>query len=191
MSVRVRIVYLLVVFFCVGCLMPAVLAAQVSSPITISGTSTVRDWTCKGQPAIKVVPGNPAAPAPGFPGGVQTVTVTAPVKLVDCGDKTMHDHLRKALKEKDFPEIVYQLDQYTLTGEDKAKASGKITIAGVTKPMDLDVTLTPTDKGARGVGETSIDMTEFNVVPPTLFFGTMKVGKVVKVRFDALLQPAQ
>ena len=34
-------------------------------------------------------------------------------------------------------------------------------------------------------------MTEFAVTPPTLWLGMLKVGKVVRVRFDAVLQPSE
>ena len=191
MPTRLGFLHIVALIICAGSLMQTQVFAQGAPVITVSGTSTVRDWSCPGQAAVAVTPSTSATPAPGFPTGVQQVTVKAPVKAIDCGDKTMHEHLRKALKEKDFPEIVYQLEQYTLTGTDTATTSGKITIAGVTRPITFAVKLVDTGKGMRSQGETEIDMTEFNVTPPTLFFGTLKVAKTIRVKFDAPLQPAQ
>lgn len=183
---------LLVVGFCAGFLVQAQPAAQDSAPhFTISGTSTVRAWSCPGQGVMKVTPGRSSQPVPGFPHGVQTVAMTIPVKAIECEDETMKGHLRDALKEKAYPEIVYQLVQYTLTDNDTAKTTGKITITGVTKPISFDVKLVPSPQGVRSVGETSIDMTQFAITPPTLWMGMLKVGKEVRVRFDAVLQPAQ
>ena len=103
----------------------------------------------------------------------------------------MVEHLRTALKEKLHPDIVYQLVQYTLTGNDAARTTGKITISGVTKPISFDVKLVPSPQGLRGVGETSIDMTQFAVTPPVIFEGLLKVGKEVRIKFDAVLPAAR
>jgi hypothetical protein len=185
-------IFLCVMVVCPGFFVQAQPAAQDSAPrFTISGTSTVRAWSCPAQGVIKVTPGRSSQPVPGFPTGVQTVAITVPVKAIACEEKEMTEHLREALKEKAYPEIVYQLVQYTLTGNDAAKTTGKMTITGVTKPIEFDVKLVPSPQGVRTVGETSIDMTQFNLTPPTLWLGAMKVGKVVRVRFDAVLQPAQ
>jgi hypothetical protein len=43
----------------------------------------------------------------------------------------------------------------------------------------------------RTVGETSIDMTQFSVAPPVIWQGLLKVGKDVRIRFDAVLPPPQ
>ncbi len=192
MSARAAILSLFVMAFCAGFLVQAQPAAQDSAPsFIISGTSTVRSWSCPAQGAMKVTPGKSSPPVPGFPNGVQAVVLTVPVQAIACEEKEMTEHLRDALKEKSYPAIVYQLEQYTLTGKDTAKTTGKITIAGVTKPIAFDVRLVPSPQGVRSVGETSIDMTQFAVTPPTLWLGMLKVGAGVRVRFDAVLQPSQ
>jgi YceI-like protein len=164
--------------------------AQDAAPrFTISGTSTVRAWSCPAQGALKITPGKSSPPLPGFPKGVQSATLTVPVKAIDCEEEQMREHLREALKEASYAQIVYELVEYTMTGPDAARATGKMTIAGVTRPIDFDVKLVPSAQGVRTVGETSIDMTEFNVVPPVIFQGLLKVGKDVRIRFDAVLPP--
>jgi polyisoprenoid-binding protein YceI len=117
------------------------------------------------------------------------MTITVPVSAIACEDEKMVEHLRVALKEKLHPDIAYQLVEYTLTGTDTARTTGKITIAGVTRPISFDVKLAPSPRGLRVVGETSIDMIQFAVTPPAIFEGMLKVGKDVRVRFDAVLQP--
>jgi len=78
-----------------------------------------------------------------------------------------------------------------MTGPDAARATGKMTITGVTRPVDFDVKLVRSAQGVRTVGETSIDMTQFNVAPPVIWQGLLKVGKDVRIRFDAVLPPPQ
>ncbi len=166
--------------------------AQDSAPrFTISGTSTVRAWSCPAQGVLKITPGKSSPPVPGYPTGVQSATITVPVKAIECEEEQMREHLRDALKEKTYPQIVYQLLQYTMSGPDAARATGKMTINGVTKPIDFDVKLVSSAQGVRTVGETSIDMTQFNVAPPVIWQGLLKVGKDVRIRFDAVLPPPQ
>jgi hypothetical protein len=192
MSARIEMASLLVAAFCAGFLLQAQPAAQDVAPhFTISGTSTVRAWSCPAQGVSKITPGKSSPPVPVFPHCVQTVAVTVAVKAIECEDKEMNDHLREALKEKLYPAIVYQLEQYTLTGNNAAKTTGKLTITGVTRPVSFEVKLSPSPQGVRAVGETSIDMTQFKVTPPDLWLGMLKVGKDVRVRFDAVLQPSQ
>jgi polyisoprenoid-binding protein YceI len=191
MLARLGIVTLCVAVLCAAFRVQAQPAAQDAAPhFTISGTSTVRNWSCPAEGGLtKVTPGKSAQPVPGFPSGVQTMTVTVPVKAIACEDEKMVEHLRVALKEDLHPDIAYQLVQYTLTGTDTARATGEMTIAGVTRPIGFDVKLVPSAQGLRVVGETSIDMIQFAVTPPVIFEGLLKVGKDVRVRFDAVLQP--
>jgi hypothetical protein len=155
---------------------------------TISGTSTVRSWSCPARGSAKVVPGKTAQPVPGFPTGIQALTIMVPVNAIACEDAVMTDHVRVALKEKTSATIAYQLGQYELSGN-TAKAAGKLTIAGVTRPVNLDVRFEPSGGGLRATGETTIDMTQFGVAPPEIWEGLLKVGKEVRVRFETLLQP--
>ena len=190
MLARVGTIASLAAVFCAGACVRA--QAQDSAPrFTISGTSTVRAWSCPAQGVLKVTPGKSSPPVPGFPNGVQSATITVPVKAIECEEEQMREHLREALKEKTYPQIVYQLVQYTMTGPGAARATGKMTITGVTKPIDFDVKLVASPQGVRTVGETSIDMTQFNVAPPVIWQGLLKVGKDVRIRFDAVLPPPQ
>ncbi|MBZ5559986.1 MAG: YceI family protein [Acidobacteriia bacterium] len=160
-----------------------------TATVTISGTSTVRNWSCPVEAAVKVTPGKPGAAVPGFPDGLQMVAFTVPVKAIECDNDTMNDHLRTALKEKTYPQIAYKMKQYTMAGNNAAKVDGQLTIAGVTRPVSFDVRLTPSANGIRSQGETNIDMTQFAVTPPKVFLGQLVVGKMVRVKFDATLQP--
>ena len=75
-----------------------------------------------------------------------------------------------------------------MTGNDTATATGTLTIAGVTQPIEFDVRLVESPDGVRTEGEPQIDLTDFSVAPPELWRGLLKVGKVVRVQFDAVLR---
>jgi YceI-like protein len=192
MSRRIRILPWLLAIFCSGSLVHAQGLAQNLAPVfTISGTSTVRAWSCPAQGVTKVTPGTSSPAVPGFPHGVQAVVVRVPVKAIACEEPLMIEHLREALKEKTHPDIVYEMTQYTLNGADTAQTTGTLTITGVTKPINLTLKLSPAPNGLRGVGETTIDLTQFSVTPPVIFEGLLKVGKDVRIRFDAVLPSSQ
>lgn len=165
-------------------------AAARGSTFVISGTSTVRAWSCPAQGTVRTVSGTSAQPVQGLPHGVEQVEVRVPVKAIACEEPLMLEHLRETLNEKAYPEIVYVLTRYTLTGADTVQATGTLTITGVTKPIDLTVRLSASPGGLRTAGETTIDLTQFSIAPPVIFDGLLKVGKDVRIRFDALLSPA-
>ena len=190
MSARVGIVSLTLLVLCAGFLLQAQPAAQSpSASVTILGTSTIRGWSCPAEGAIEVTAGGSSAPVPGLATGVQAVKLTVPVAAIECPEEEMIEHLRDAMAAEEYPEIVYELEEYTLTGDTTAETSGTITIYGVTNPIAFEVSLEPSPQGVRSVGETEIDMREFSITPPTLWLGLLKVGPMVRVRFDTMLQP--
>jgi polyisoprenoid-binding protein YceI len=159
--------------------------------ITIDGTATmVGKWACGGDAKVEAKPTQSAEPVPGLAAGIQTVVVTASVPAIECGDSTMNKHLRKALKDKEFPEVRYQALKYTLVDNGAAvQTSGELTIAGVTKPVALGAKLVPLPEGGtRVVGKVDINMRDYGVKPPSLFFGTLKVADVVSVEFNAIVR---
>jgi polyisoprenoid-binding protein YceI len=81
------------------------------------------------------------------------------------------------------------LQQYTVA-DDTAAATGTITIHGVTQPISLDIELTDSPEGTRGIGQTEIDMTAFGLTPPSLWGGLLSVGEMVQIQFDAPMPSA-
>ncbi len=156
----------------------------------ISGTSTVRGWTCLVDGVMDGTPGQSADPLPGFPSGLHSVTVTVQVQEFECPEEEMNEHLQDAMEVSEHPEIVFELQQYSMVG-DTAEASGPITIHGVTKPFTLEIELVESSDGVRGVGQAEINMTEFGVTPPSVFLGLLNVGEVVKIEFDAPLPSSE
>jgi hypothetical protein len=159
--------------------------------LMIDGTATmVGKWACGGDAKIEAKPASSAPVVPGLPSGVATVAVTASVPGIECGDNTMNKHLRKALKMDEYPEIRYLANKYTLVDNGTAvQTSGELTIAGVTKPIGLGAKLVAMPEGGTKVtGTVEINMADFGVKPPSLFFGALKVANVVSVKFDTVVR---
>jgi polyisoprenoid-binding protein YceI len=106
----------------------------------------------------------------------------------------MDKNMRAALKADKFPDIVYELDHYELVkGADgatrTAKAAGRLTIAGQTKDITMEVELRPGAGTVALRGSYTLDMSDFGIKPPTLMLGAIKVRDPVTIRFDLLLAP--
>ena len=125
-------------------------------------------------------------PLPGLTGGVQTATVTVPVKAFKCPNDEMTQHLLEAMKPEQFSEITYRLERYVVTGG-QAEATGAMTITGVTAPLSVSVTLEASAQGLQVEGNTRLDMTKFGVDPPVVMLGLLKVGPQIRIEFKGVV----
>ena len=53
--------------------------------------------------------------------------------------------------------------------------------------MTFEIQLVESPDGVRGVGQTSITLSDFGITPPSLWRGMLNVGDVVEIKFDAPL----
>jgi polyisoprenoid-binding protein YceI len=162
-------------------------AQQPNVDFSVSGTSTIRGWTCTVKGVVAVTPSTGSSkPAPGFPNGVQTATVTVQVKNFQCPEDEMRQHLMDAMKPDKFPEIVYKMEKYDMTGA-QAQASGSITIGGVTAPIAFPIALKAAPDGVQIEGATPLDMTKFGIEPPVVMLGMLKVRPQIRINFKGVL----
>ena len=171
------------------------LKLTADSRLWVDGTSTVRSFTCKATSLDAVAESGAENAIEAVLGGetaVRTVTLSVPTDKLDCGNGTMNGHMMKAIKAKEHPTITFMLDSYTLgkgAGATAATMKGTLTLGGVTKAIELEATLTPGANGAlRVAGAYALNMKDFNLIPPTLMLGTLKVRENVKVNFDLALR---
>ena len=162
-------------------------AQQSSVDFTVSGTSTIRGWTCSVSGTAQVTPGA-SEPAPGFDAGVQTATITVPVNDFDCPNEEMTEHLLEAMKADEFAEITFRLEGYEVSGR-QAQATGALTILDATEPVSFPVSLTPSGAGVEIEGDLRLDMTTFGVEPPVVMLGLLKVRPQIRIEFTGLLAP--
>ena len=164
-------------------------AQQQNVDFTISGTSTIRGWTCSAKGTLAVQPGSGVGPAvPGFPKGVQAATLTVPVKAFTCPNAEMTEHLMQAMHPEKFADIVYKIEKYEVTG-DRAQASGTMTIHGSAQPFTLPVVIKSAGAGAALEGSTRLDMTTYGVEPPVVMLGMLKVGPQIRIEFKGVVTP--
>jgi polyisoprenoid-binding protein YceI len=173
----------------------AALDLQPESKLWVAGTSTVRSFQCQaGSFDAKVTSTGTEAVAAVLAGekAVTAVEVTVPAEKLDCRNGTMNEHMRKALKAKEFPTIAFRAGAYELARVADSVAvtlTGQLTLGGVEKPVTIKALAKPGPNGTLLVsGTREVRMTEFGLKPPTLMLGTMKVDDRVTVGFDIVLK---
>jgi polyisoprenoid-binding protein YceI len=170
------------------------LVLQPQSRLWIDGTSTVRSFSCKAGEVNAVVEASGAnAISTLLTGdkGVKTVRVTVPAERMDCGNGTMNDHMKKALKVTESPPITFPLTDYDVTRNADGIAgtiTGTLDLGGVTKSISFEATGKPEGGMLRVDGAYDLRMTDYGLKPPSLMFGRIKVRENVKVNFDLLLK---
>jgi len=168
---------------------------QPSSRLWVSGTSTVRDFTCQAKIVDASAQTTSAETANEIMAG-QKAVLTLDVKIrpenLDCANNTMNEHMLKALKADKNPSIEFKLVSYEMFAAG-AKVTGRLNgtlkLGGVEKAITLDAVGNATPDGALHVtGAYPLLMTDYGLKAPSLMMGAMKVNPKVKVNFDLLLK---
>ena len=167
---------------------------QPQSRLWIDGTSTIRSFSCRADDvnAVVEVSGPNAIPTLlNGDKGVKAVRVTVPAERMNCGNGTMNDHMRKALKVAENPAITFELSDYDVATNAEGIAgtiNGTLDLGGVKKPISFQAKGRSEGGLLHVEGAYDLRMTDYGLKPPSLMFGRIKVGETVKVNFDLLLK---
>ena len=183
------------------------------SRVWIEGTSNVTDFTCSTQqidgharlalrgtflPAAASSDSMPThSTAPSRSSESPTVQARVPVRTLDCGKRRQNRDLYDAMKAGEHPAIHYTIvkadvmatpdssrDHYVL------EAIGELTIAGATRTVRLTLQGRRLDDGRmHAQGTLPIQMTNFDVEPPTAMLGLIRVHDEITVHFDITAVP--
>jgi polyisoprenoid-binding protein YceI len=179
------------------------LAQPQGSKVTMDGTSTIHDWTVEG----KIIGGffeaaaawdtdkslkSAMTPAP-------KAEITIPIRTLKSGKERMDEIMQEAMKAKDFPLIKFKLSEMKLKGDVPASGTpakfdtkGDLTVSGVTKPCEMEVTMERTDDGKLKFSATKpLKMTDFGIQPPNPNIGGVgiKTGDEIIIKFDWMVAP--
>ncbi|MEP6991147.1 MAG: YceI family protein [bacterium] len=173
---------------------PELLSLQSQSKLWVEGGSTIRAWTCKADDINATVEASGTNSVALLITGdktVRTVNVTIPSEKLECGNGTMNDHMKKALKVKEFPTIAFTLATYDLTHSAAGVSGtliGTLSLGGVKKSVAIAATGTEENGALRVLGSYDLKMTDYDLTPPSLMFGRIKVRENVTVKFDLILK---
>jgi polyisoprenoid-binding protein YceI len=165
-----------------------------ASSITITGVSTVHEWSMSGSTidgTIDIAPEIVAAPASAEAWTSDRAALVS-VKILVANITSPHDRMNRimldAMKAKNHPEVRYDLlEARLLKGSPDAfvmTTRGKLTIAGVTRDVAMDVAAARNgEKRYILTGQAPLKMTDFGITPPTAMMGTIRSADQVKVSF--------
>lgn len=156
------------------------------SRLWLEGTSTVRSFKCTANKIDAEVNAEPGAKPADM---VKSASLVVVVASLECGNKTMNEHMLKALKSRENPQITWRMSSYEVNGPN-VEIKGNLTIAGKENPIELRGTGSAENGIIRFKGSKQFKMTEYGVKPPRLMLGTMRVGDPVTVSFDLVLNPS-
>ena len=103
------------------------------------------------------------------------------------GNALVDGELRRRLDSRKFPRIRGELTRSTAgDGAGSARLTGALSLHGVTRTLDVDVTLRQIDPHTLELeGARAIDMREFDLSPPSFLMFKMQPEVQVKVRLVA------
>jgi hypothetical protein len=170
------------------------LVVQPESKIWVEGTSTIKSFSCKVPEFALTVSADGGAVAAVLAGqkAVKAVELTVPAAKIDCGNGTMNDHMRKALKVDENGSIRFTLSGYDVAANGKGAEGtvrGGLALGGKERPVDVAAVATDAGNGAlRVIGGYDLALSAFDLKAPSLMFGRIKVGDKVQVKFDLVLK---
>ncbi|NNE36511.1 MAG: YceI family protein [Rhodothermales bacterium] len=118
--------------------------------------------------------------------------VELPVAGLDCGRRKMNRDLRRAMKANDHPTISYRLEGIQAeprlqTDDDhiSVDVDGVLSVAGVPQRVIVQAIAQDLNEDTyRVVGSVPLQMTDYNVVPPRILRGLIRVRNEIVVQFD-------
>jgi hypothetical protein len=161
--------------------------------LTVSGTSTLHDWTMKSVKAD--CSANFTINSAGQIVGVDGLVFSTPATSLKSEHSSMDNNAYKALKTEKNPVISYTVNSVNVApaeaGGVVVTCKGKLTIAGAVRDEDVIALckLNP-DNTISVTGTEKISMKEFSVDPPTFMLGTIKTGNEIVLSFHLILKKA-
>lgn len=157
---------------------------------TIKGTSTLHDWESK----VTVIEGKGSFQSKDDELiAIKDVEIKISVKgIISEEGSMMDDKTYETFNSDKYPYIVYSFSNAVVkTNKSNAvsiETIGNLTMAGTSKSVSLLATGTKLPNGDLQLTVSkTIKMTDYNMEPPVMLLGTIKVGDEITVIFDFVL----
>jgi hypothetical protein len=182
---------------------PAAVRLGPGSVLWIEGSSNVHDYESRStQPTVKLLR-DPTAADPADVAALDRWLRAGGLRGLELGVPlgTMHSHkgstldknMLKALKAEQNPEITFRMTQAKVgdaAGDSiQVSADGVLRVAGRERPITVAGHLVRSEAGVWLNGSQGLRMSEYDVKPPTMMLGTLRVHDSVSVHFRLLLAP--
>lgn len=160
-----------------------------SSNILISGTTNIGSWNCSQNQAegkIKFIENEDGR-------DIKNLNLNIPVnEFSNCkppaGPSSGQERaVHKYLKAEDHPNATFVLKRtHPQAVKNEAFFYGVLTIAGVSNNIRANVSINNTGEKLKISGIQKLNMTDFEIDPPTGLFGTIRARDEVEVEFEII-----
>ncbi len=153
----------------------------------LSGTSSMHDWemeasSASGEAQFMFKPGHEGELV-----SIKSLSFALEVENLKGEKSGLNKNAYEALKSDKYKEICYKLGSSTVSAEKGGylvKSKGNLTIAGFTNEITMDVHCVVNDNGSiTSKGSYQLNMTDYQVEPPSFMWGVMKTGDAVTLDF--------
>ncbi len=153
------------------------------STLSISGTSTLYDWTMiakefESTANIEIKEGEVV---------INNLKATINVRGLKSGKNKMDKIAYKAMKSRKYPTIDYEFREIEsiqkLSDGFLLNTNGNLEVAGVSRNCPIAVKAV-TNAGLNLIGSIDLKMSDFQIDPPEALFGTIKTDDLIKVHFN-------
>ena len=155
------------------------------STFSVSGTSTMHDWTMKsalGTGTANLTVANSKLEK------ITSLSISLASESIKSEKTSMDKVAYKTLKTDKFKTIKYVLKSATKANETTWNLVGTYTIAGVSKEVKTAVKATVANGVVSLDGSNKITFTQFGMKSPTAMLGTIKTGEDLTVKFSLKLK---
>lgn len=157
------------------------------SDVKLSGTSSLHDWEMEALSSTGEAQFIFKSRGESDLVSITSLSFAVQVKDLKSDNNGLNKNAYKALKSDKYNEICYQLTSSTISPEKGGyliKSNGNLIIAGVTKEIRMDVHGVINDDGTvTSKGSYTLNMTDYNVKPPSFMLGAMKTGNAITLDF--------
>jgi hypothetical protein len=123
------------------------------------------------------------------------LTLVFPIAQFDCGMVLMTQDFRSFLQADQFPELIIDIQHMVINRSESLMekvsivADVSIQLSGQLKSHQIrrGYVMEMPDDEIRFVGEDYVRFTDFGLIPPTKFFGTVRVQDELEIAFDVVL----
>lgn len=186
-----------IIFLTVSGLIPDIFSQTVEytstgdSYVTVKGTSSLHDWELHSETLMSEVvftTGNGENLE-----SLESVVFILEKTTLESERSRLQRMAHEEMDAENHPEITFRSngngtveasgDEYIIT------ANGDLTISGVTRQVSVEATCIAGDEELVCTGTKDLDMTDFDVDPPTLLLGTIRTHEEVTVEFRMVYTP--
>ena len=153
-----------------------------TATLRIDGTSNVHDYTLSTS-TLKVDAMVGDTPTVLVSGALSAFDLQIPLNSFTADKDGLKERMLKAMMADKYPTITFHLTEYAVENG-TVKPKGQLTIAGVTKDIDLTLDVKEGPDGVRVHGTRDLSMKDYGIKPPTMMMGVLKTSDKVTITFD-------